>query len=360
MISKFMLPGAIGHLSVLGAFFVLGAAVTPTAAGAQSAADFYKKLSTITLAVGSGTGGSHDLNARIMAHHLGKYLPGKPSVVVQNVPGAGSLKLANQMANTAPKDGSYIAALNRGAVFEELYSTRSRAKFDATTFNWLGGPDKITAVGIAWHTAKVKTAKDLLTHQLIVGGSGGTTESIPRLLEKVAGMKFKVVAGYKSGGDVDLAIERGEVEGRAAIAWGGLKSRGKTWIDKKLINILFQTGLNKHPDLANVPLALDFATKPEEKKMTSLFFSAEEIGYPYAAPPGVPADRLALLRDALIKTMRDPAYIAEATKQRLDIHPISWQRMTKVIGDAYGAPSALRKQLQSTINLRGAKKGKKK
>lgn len=336
--------------ALAGAILIFGTMFAPDVMAQQSVEQFYKGK-TVTLGIGSGVGGSHDANARIIAAHLGKYIPGNPTVVPQNVPGAGSLKLANHLFEAAPADGTYIGALNRAAVFDELYSGRSQVRFDPLKMNWLGGPDTISSVAIAWHTAKVKTAKDLLTQELIVGSSGGTTETVPQLMSQTAGFKFKVIEGYKSGGDVDLAIERGEVEGRASTAWGGLKSRGGAWLAEKKVNMLFQSGLERHAELQEVPLAVEFSRTPDDRKVAELFFAAEDIGYPYVAPPNIPADRLEALRAALQKVFNDPAAVAEAKKQNLDINPVSWQRMTKVINDAYTAPEALRNRLRQTVKV---------
>ena len=321
-----------------------------TSAFGDPIADFYKKAG-LTVAVGTGVGGSHDLNARVIARHMGKYLPGNPTIVVQNVPGAGSLTLAGQLNHHSRRDGSIIGALNRAAVFEELYTGRAtKVKFNPLELNWIGAPDRITAVAISWHTSPVRTAADLLKRELIVGSSGGTTTTVPRMMEEAAGFKFKVVLGYKSGGDVDLAIERGELEGRAATAWGGLKGRNSDWLTQKKVNLLFQTGLSKHPDLNDVPLALDFARNSEDRRMMELFFAAEDIGYPYVAPPLVPTDRLAALRTAFEKTMLDPNFVEDLRKQSLDVNPVSWQRMTKIIQDSYNAPDHIKARLRKALN----------
>jgi hypothetical protein len=311
------------------------------AAGAETVEEFYKKT-RVTVAIGSGPGGSHDLNCKLIARHIGKHLPGNPTVIAQNVPGAGSLQLVNQLYSTAPRDGSYFGGMQRAAVFEDLYEEKdkSRAKFDATKLNWLGSPDRITGVAIAWHTSPIKSYEDLYKREMIVGSSGGTTTTVPLLLRSVLGMQFKVVKGYSSGGDVDLAIER-----------GGLKGRGGDWIDGKKVVMLFQTGLTRHSELPNLPLALEFAKNPDDKKLMELFFAAEEIGYPYAAPPDMPADRLAVLRKAFADTMADKQFIEEANKQKLDVNPVTWQQMTEVIRSAFAAPPPIIARLRESIDL---------
>jgi tripartite-type tricarboxylate transporter receptor subunit TctC len=332
---------------VFGAFLLLAAIVPLENVSAQSAEEFYKKT-TVTLAAGTGVGGSHDLNARLMARHIGKHLPGNPTVVVQNVPGAGGLTLANHLAAGAPQDGSYIAMVNRVTVFDSLYFKKSAATFDPLKINWLGSPDGIVSVSYAWHTAKVKTAKDLQSMELTVGGSGGGSDKAFLFMNQVAGFKFKLIPGYKSGAEIDLAMERGEIDG-GSIAWAGMKSRNQEWLDKKLVNLTFQIGLQKHPDIPEVPLVLEFAKSPEDRALMELFFAAEEIGYPFMAPPGVPADRLAVLRTAFDNTLKDPAYAADLKQAALDLNPVSWQRTTKIINDAFSAPAALRTRLQDAL-----------
>ena len=320
------------------------------ASAAESVEEFYKGK-TFTVAIGFAPGGSHDLNGRIIARHIGKYIPGNPTVISQNLPGAGSLTLANHIVTTAPADGTYIGAINRSVVFDELYTGRTGSRFDPLKVSWLGGPDTITSVGIARHTAPVKKAEDLLTHEMIIGTSADASagSTVAKLLTSTAGFKFKLIQGYPSGSDTDLAIERGELHGRATLPWGGLKGRNANWLKEKKINMLYQSGLEKHSEIPEVPLAIDFSRTPDDRKVAELFFAAEDIGYPYLAPSNVPADRLAAIREALAKAFNDPELIAEARKAGLDINPVTWQRMTKVISDAYSAPEPIRKRLRDTI-----------
>jgi tripartite-type tricarboxylate transporter receptor subunit TctC len=321
----------------------------PCAALAETAAEFYART-PLTIAIGTGVGGVNDLIARTLMRHLGRHMPAGARVQVQNVPGAGGLTLANQLAKTTPRDGSVIASINRAAIFDELYEGRhGRVMFNPREFNWIGSPDRATAVAISWHTSKVRTASDLLQHELVVGSAGATTTTVPKLLGELAGFKFKIVVGYKSGGDVDLAIQRGEVEGRGATAWGGLKSRNSEWINEKKVNLLYQTGLSKHPDLPHVPLALDFAKNPDDRKLLELFFAAEDLGFPYVAPAGVPAERLAVLRAAFENTMKDSLFLSEMTKQKLDVNPVSWQDMKRIVDESYSAPESLKLRLRNAL-----------
>lgn len=320
------------------------------AALAETADEFYART-PLTIAIGTGVGGVNDLMARTMVRHIGRHMPPGTKTMVQNVPGAGGLTLANQLAKTTPRDGSVIASINRAAIFDELYEGRhGRVMFNPREFNWIGSPDRATAVAISWHTSKVKSASDLLRHELVVGSAGATTTTVPKLLGELVGFKFKIVVGYKSGGDVDLAIQRGEVEGRGATAWGGLKSRNTEWLTDKKVNLLYQTGLSKHPDLPDVPLALDFAKNDEDRKVLELFFAAENLGFPYVAPPGISADRLSTLRSAFEKTMKDDVFKSEMRKQKLDVNPVNWREMKRIVDDSYSAPESLKQRLRNTLN----------
>jgi tripartite-type tricarboxylate transporter receptor subunit TctC len=344
--------GIVASGGVLVVWSMVSMTVLVATAAGETTEEFYRKT-RVTVAIGSGPGGSHDLNCKLIARHIGKHLPGNPTVITQNMPGAGSLTLANHLYNMAPKDGSYFGGMQRAGVFEDLYEekAKSRAKFDATKLNWLGSPDRITGVAVAWHTSPVKTYKDLYSHEMVVGSSGGTTTTVPLLLRSTVGFQFKIVKGYKSGGDVDLAMEREEIEGRIPVAWGGLKSRGGDWLEGKKVTMLFQTGLTRHSDLPNLPLALEFAKNDDDRKLMELFFAAEEIGYPYAAPPGLPDDRLAVLRKAFADTMADKDFIEEARRQKLDVNPVTWQQMTEVITSAFASPPQMIARLREAIDL---------
>lgn len=329
----------------------IGVAVLLTTAGsasAQSVADFYKGK-TIVLAVGAEVGGTIDLNGRLVGRHMSKYLPGNPTIVVQNVPGASSLKLANHLGAGAPTDGSYFAGLNRLAVFRKLYVENSGVTFDPLTLNYLGSPDKIWSVAYLWHTAKVKKAADLLTTEAIVGGSpGGSAHLHPMMLNEFAGFKFKIINGYKGGADVDLAAERGEVEGRASTA--PVQILEKNWLAEKKVNLLFWNGLEKDEKLwPDLPLALEFVKNPDDRKLMEVYYAADEIGYPYAAPAGVPADRVAALRKAFMDTLNDKTFVEESAKQKLDVNPVSGEKVTSIVKAAYGTPAPIVKRLQAVL-----------
>jgi tripartite-type tricarboxylate transporter receptor subunit TctC len=312
------------------------------AALAQTPASFAGK--TVTVAIGSGTGGSHDQYGHLVARHISQYLPGQPSVIAKNYPGAGGMTLANLMWSQVPRDGTTFGIIGRTIFLEPLINGKSaKGRFDPRQFSWIGSTDSITGVAIAWHTSPVKTYTDLLDHELIVGAAGAAsgTATDAYVLRNLFGFKFRVIIGYPSGGDVDLAMERGEIEGRANVAWPGLKSRGLDEVKSGKIRLLYQLGLSRHPDLPDVPLVLDFARNDRERRILTLNFGINEIGYGFVAPPGVPAAPLAALRAAFKQTTDDPKFRAEAAKQRLDVHYVFPERIAAIFEQLYASPPDL-------------------
>lgn len=342
------------RLFALGAVALCGAVLEAQGSQAQSVEEFYKGK-TVILAIGSDVGGGYDTYGRIIARYLGKYIPGNPTIVPKNMPGGGGLTLLNHMYNVAPKDGTTIGASQQLAPFEPLLaSDKSNAKFDPIKFQWLGSPIRFSAVAIAWHTSPVKTAEDLLTHELIVGSSGAASNSTndAYVLRNILGFKFRVILGYPGGADIDLAMLRGETQGRANIGWTGFSTRNPDWIPEKKISILYQMGLEKHPSIpAEVPLILDFAKTPEDRQVLELKFASYGIGYPYMVPDGTPADRVAALRKALATALADPELIADANKQRIEIEPITGETIEAVLRKSFSAPKEVVARLVEASKL---------
>lgn len=310
---------------------------------AQGIAEFYRGK-TVTLYVGSGTGGSLDQYARLVTRHLGRAIPGQPTIVAKNLPGAGGIAVGNFIFRIGPKDGTAIGTVAQSVPFEPLFGGKdSKAEFDSLKLHWLGSPVKFSALAVAWHTAPVKTAQDLLTHELVVGSSGVASASTndAYVLRNLLGFKYRVILGYPSGADIDLAMERGETQGRANIAWEGLKNRNADWLREKKIALLYQEGLKRHPDLPDVPLILDFARNDEERRILELKFSSYELGYPYMVAPETPSARVAALADAFRTALADPELNAEAAKQRLDIAPVDGGEIARILKSAYSAPAAV-------------------
>ena len=330
------------HLFVLGLATITLFAVT-LPARADAVADFYKSK-RVTLIVPTSAGGGYDVPARALARHFNRHIPGKPTIIVQNMPGAGGKRAVNYVYNVAPKDGTLVSAVHSFISFDPLFEgAASKAKFDARKFNWLGSIASTTSVGVAWHDAPVKSYKDLMTHDLVVGGVGTTTPMVthPYLFRGLLGMRFNVVVGYLSGSEVDLAMERGEVKGRIDYTWFGLKEGHPDWLKDKKINILFQMGLRKAPDLPDVPLALDLARNEDERRILETVFLSYEFGRPYITTPGVPADRLSALRKAFMDTMKDPAFVKDAGKSRLEVNPVAPEHLAALVNRAYDLSPAL-------------------
>jgi tripartite-type tricarboxylate transporter receptor subunit TctC len=307
----------------------------PNAFAADDAASFYKGR-TVTIDIGYSTGGGYDLYARVLARHLGDHIPGKPSVVPQNMPGAGSLKVVNYLANVAPKDGTVIATFARGMAMQPLFD-KTGIEFDAQKLNWIGSITNEVSVCAFRSDTGIKTWQDMLTKSYTVGGtgSGSDTDVFPDVLRHMFHMKIKLVTGYPGGSDVILAMERGEVDGRCGWSWSSVKSTKYDLYEKKEIVIPVQLALKKHPDLPDVPLVTEETKDPKELAALKLIFGRQSVARPYATAPGVPADRVAALRKAFDDTMKDPAFLAEAEKTKLEVEPVSGQEVQNLVAELY-------------------------
>jgi len=304
-------------------------------------ADFYRGK-TLNILIGSGVGGGLDQVARVVARHLGKHVPGNPTVVPRNMVGAGGLQVLNFVQSVAPKDGTTIGVVLPSLVFEPLLAGKTSTEgFDPRKLQWLGGPARYASVAIAWNPATpVRKAEDLLSHELVVGAVSAVSNSATDgyVMRNILGFKYRTVTGYPSGADLDLAMLRGETQGRANIAWYGIKTRNAEWLSEGKISLLYQMGLKKHPDIPpEVPLSIDLTRTPAERQLLQLKFSAYDVGYAFMAPPDTPAERVATLRAALKATFDDPAYRADAIREKLELDPVSGQEVEAIIRNAYGA-----------------------
>jgi tripartite-type tricarboxylate transporter receptor subunit TctC len=289
--------------------------------------------------VGYSAGGGYDVYGRMLGRHISRHLPGNPTVVVNNMPGAGSMRLANWLYNVAPKDGNVIGIFARGVAFDTLLG-QPGAQFEATKFNWIGSANDEVSVCVAWHTSGVTKFDQVLEKELVVGGTGGSadTDQFPKVLNSVLGAKMKIVAGYPGGNDINLAMERGEVSGRCGWSWSSVVTTQGAWLKDKKINVLVQLSLNKHPDLPNVPIITDFAKDDITRGVFKLVFARQVMGRPFAAPPGVPAARVAVIRKAFMDTLKDPQLLAEAEKAQLEITPVAGDVVQKLVEEAYSMP----------------------
>jgi tripartite-type tricarboxylate transporter receptor subunit TctC len=308
---------------------------------AQTPAEFYKSR-TIELDIGFSVGGAYDAYARILARTMGKYIPGNPAIVPKNMEGAGSMRVANYLYNAAPRDGTSFGTISRGTGFEPLLGDRG-ARFAATAFNWIGSTNNEVSVCVAWYTSGVATFEDARTHVLVVGATGPSADTFqfPKITNAVLGTKFKIVTGYPGGNDVDLAMERGEVQGRCGWSWTSVKGLHQAWLDQNRLNILFQMGLSKHRDLPGIPLIVDLAKTDEELAILRLIFARQVMAWPFVAPPGVPAARVEALRKAFLATLQDKDFLAEADRAGLEITPVAGTDIQKLVQDVYSTPAAI-------------------
>jgi tripartite-type tricarboxylate transporter receptor subunit TctC len=319
-------------------------------ADAQTPEEFYKGK-TIQLLVGFGPGGEDDIWARTISRHIGNHIPGHPTMVPVHAPGSGGLLVVNRLYNAAAKDGSVLGMINRGIPFEPLLGGQG-TQFDARKLNYLGSPGRDTTVCAARKDAQVQNLDDLYSKELTVGGtgSGADTAIYPEFLAALLGMKMKVVKGYKGSHEIHLAMERNEVQGIClaydSLLRGNLARAGQ-------INILLQAAIRPDPRIKDVPLGLQAAKSPEERAALELFFARASMGRPFVAPAEVPADRVAVLRTAFQAMLRDPAFLDEAKKQRLNVVPIAGQEQAEIIASAYRTPPAVVKRTMQALGRGG-------
>ncbi len=338
---------------------MLGTAVAMLAAFPVQADDFYKGK-TITVVTSTGAGGNYDTIARMIARHMSGHLPGKPNMIVQNMPGGGNVRATNFMYNVATKDGTFIATINNAIPLAQVLDPRGK-RFDARKFNWLGSTGNSNSVTITWHTTGVKTIEDMKKTEVVLGGTGPASSIVifPKVMNAVLGTKFKIVIGYKSSAAVDIALERGEVRARSG-SYGSIVSQKPDWLSGKKINILVQVGNKREPTLPNVPLLTELARNKSERDLLKLVSAPISLGRPYLAPPGIPAERLATLRAAFAATVADKGFLGEATKRRIDIAPMTWQEVSAVVDETINAPKDVIERAKKVIPKKRKKKKKKK
>jgi tripartite-type tricarboxylate transporter receptor subunit TctC len=264
--------------------------------------------------------------------------------------GAGSLRLANWLYNVAPKDGLAFGIIGRGTGFDPLLGNKA-AQFDATKFTWIGSANNEVSICVAWSTSGVIKFEDLLTRELIVGGTSTSadTDQFPRIVNGVLGTKMKVVTGYPGGNEVGLAMERGEVQGRCGWSWSSVKTTHQKWVDEKKFSILVQLALDKHADLPDVPLVVDLAKNDEQRLILRLIFARQVMGRPFLAPPNVPPDRAAALRNAFMATMQDKDYLADTEKAQMEINPVPGDKVQALVKEVYSTPPEIAQKAASFL-----------
>lgn len=300
--------------------------------------DFYKGK-VVNVIIGFSAGGGYDLYARLLARHIGKYIPGNPTVVPQNMPGAGTLKAAQYLFSVAPKDGTYIGTFTRSLPLSPLFGLPG-ANFDPRKFVWLGSITHDTILCLSWHESKIKTFNDTLSAEYRVGGEGKSSDPdlYATLLKSVLNSKAKLVTGYPGSADIVLAMERGELDGLCGISYSTLKSRHASWLANKQLNILVQGGMEKDPELPDTPMLLDLAKNEEQRKIIELYLAPQTIARPFVASPGIPEARARALQAAFAKTMQDKEFLAEAEKLHLDVNPVGGDEILKILNSIYETP----------------------
>ena len=321
------------------AALLVGALLAPTPAlsgAAPTPAEFYKGR-TISLTIGYAPGGGYDLYGRVLAQHMSRHIPGNPRIIPQNMPGAGSLKAALYIFTAAPKDGTAIGTFARATGITQLFG---HANIDTRRFTWLGSVTQDTTLCISWGPTPIKTWDDVLTKQFLVGGEGAEADPdiFANLYKNVLNAKMRLVTGFGGTSQIALAMQRGEIQGACGISWTTIKAQHPDWIRDKKVNLLIQAAREKDPELPDVPLANDFMKTPEQQQIYEVALVGELMARPFAAPPGIPADRKAALIAAFDATMRDPAFLAEAKRLALDVRPVTAAEVDAMIAGLYALP----------------------
>lgn len=333
------------------------AALQLSAAVAHAQSNVYADKQ-ISLLIGTTAGGGYDAYGRLVARHIGRHIPGQPTVVAKNMPGAGGLASANYLYNRAPKDGTEILIVQNGLPFERLFQTLSpdgkNALFDATKFGWIGSATQTVFVTVTWHASGVRTLKDAMLKETILGASTPSADSyiLAMLSNNLLGTRFKVVHGYAGATEVSLAVENGEVQGEAGKDWTTLTATKPQWIRDRMINILVQMGMKPHPDLTDVPMAIELAKSAEDKQIMEVVFAKYGMARPFFTAPGVPPDRLALLRRAFDATMSDPAVIAEAAKLGMEVSPVRGEQVEAMVAKMMATPDSLAARARDVLKPR--------
>jgi tripartite-type tricarboxylate transporter receptor subunit TctC len=326
-------------------------AALASVAKADSVADFYKGRS-VSMIIGYSVGGGYDAYARLLAHYFGRHIPGEPSIVPQQMTGAGSLRAANYLFSVAPKDGSVLGTFSRSMGIAPLLG---QAEFDSQKFTWLGSMTDDDTTCVTWNSSPIKTWTDFLTKPSKLGGLGADADpDIWALLYKnVFGAKLRLVSGYPGTNDVVLAMERGEVDGLCGLSWSTIRTRHVEWLTSHSVNIIVQAALKKEPEIAAVPLATDLVSNPGQLQIIRLLLASQAMARPLVAPPEIAADRKSALTAAFDATMRDADFLAEAQKLNFEIHPVSAATIDALLAEVYATPKDVLSRAAKAISSAG-------
>jgi tripartite-type tricarboxylate transporter receptor subunit TctC len=339
--------------SPLGVLLCLCVWMAAPASAQEDVAAFYRGKQ-LRMVVGTGPGGGYDLFARAVARHIVNHIPGNPTIIVQNQPAAGGLVMTNQLYSLGPKDGTVIAAPINGIPTAPLLEPAA-ARFDAAKLNWIGSTNRETYVAYAWHTAGVRSLAELMQKELIVGATaaGTTLVDFPLVTNKFLGTRFKVVRGYDSTPQINVAMERGEVEGIGGIGWQSVKTQIPQWIAEKKLTVIAQYGLHRDPDLAQAPTMLELAKTDADRAALTMMFARTEYGRPYFVPPDVPAARVEALRRAFDATMKDAHFIADAAQLQLELSPMTGEEVQALVAKLAGTPAGIVARVRAALDASG-------
>jgi tripartite-type tricarboxylate transporter receptor subunit TctC len=323
-----------------------------TAAAADPVADFYLGKS-ISIVIPTSPGGDYDRRARMVARHMGKHIPGNPTMIAHNMPGGGGIVAANWLANIAPKDGSVLLMITQNLPVVQAIGVQG-IRFDVRRFNWLGLTTNTPNTVVAWHTTNIRSIKDALERELIVGSTGVGSGSYyyPASMNALAGAKFKIVTGYPGGNDINLAMERGEVGGRGSNSWESWKSTRPQWLRDKLIYVLVQIGLKRHPELTEVPLMLELGRTEDDRNVLAFISADTAISRPIVTTPDTPRERVAALRRAFDAAMRDPELLAEAQASLMDITPEGGEEAQRIAASIVDTPAGIVARAKALLESR--------
>jgi tripartite-type tricarboxylate transporter receptor subunit TctC len=328
---------------------LLGAAALSGLSSAQAQTPDFYTGKTIDLVIGYSAGGGYDAYARLIARHLGNHLPGKPTIVPRNMPGGGGRVVGGFMANVAPKDGTVLAMADQSLPLQQAMADPT-VRFDTSRFAWIGTPIADNNTLVTWHTSGITTVDQAREKSIVVGATGeNTSAQYPRAMNVLLGTRFKVIIGYPGGNDINLAMERGEVGGRGSNNWPSWKSTRPDWLRDKKINILVQIGLKRDSELPDVPLLFELAKTDEDRAALRLLSAPVAIGRPIFTTPGVPKERVEMLRRAFDETMKDAAFLADAQKSNLDIAPSTGEELQAVVAEILATPKSAAERLAKAI-----------
>jgi tripartite-type tricarboxylate transporter receptor subunit TctC len=341
-----------GLTIIAGLTLAASGAVLPAAA--DPVADFYSGK-RITMLIGYGTGGGYDEYARMLARFIGEHIPGNPIIVPQNMPGAGSRQAANWLFNVAPKDGTVIATLSQTTPTDQALS-QPGIQFDVRKFNWIGNMIVVNNTLAVWHTTGVKTLADATKKPLNIGATGASSPSVlyPQVSNNLLGTQFRIITGYPGGGDINVALERGEVDGRGSDSWASWKSTKADWLKNNLITILFQVGLKREADLPDVPLWSELGRDGDQRQLAVLSGDVA-VGRPFLMSPGVPEDRVEALRKAFDDTMKDAKFRDEMAKAHMDLNPIGGAELQDIVGKIVSPAPKIIDLVKQAIEIKDVK-----